>query len=266
MPELPEVETTCRAIGPLLLGETLLEIQGFVPKLRYDMPVFAGLEGQTVVRLTRRAKYILAALSGGMTLIIHLGMSGRLTTTQPDKHGHFVMATAKHRVYLHDPRRFGLVLLVKTDEVETHPLLRELGPEPLTEAFDGAVLQAALKNIKGPIKPALMLPKVVVGVGNIYASESLFAAGIKPTRPANSLKRKECERLAACIKATLLKSIDAGGSSLRDYAHPNGQLGNFQNDFYVYDRLGEPCRVCGTPVEQMVQAQRSTYFCPHCQQ
>lgn len=213
----------------------------------------------------RRAKYILLALSGGQTLLIHLGMSGRLSTQKPETHGHFLLQTENHTVYLRDPRRFGLVLLVPTKEIEKHPLLSALGPEPLTSDFTAVSLHTSLKKISMPIKPALMLPKVVVGVGNIYASESLFKARISPLRKASSLSLKECTRLVEDIKATLQKAIETGGSSLRDYAQPNGQLGNFQNDFYVYDCTGKPCRVCQTPIQQVVQAQRSTFYCAKCQ-
>ena len=255
-----------RAIAPLLLGQKLVSVEAFVPKLRYPMPDVSDLAGRKVLGLARRAKYILMEVEGDETLVIHLGMSGRLTVERPEKHGHFVMRTAAHEVYLHDPRRFGLVLRLQSATIMGHPLLAGLGPEPLEDSFDAKVLKRALANIKGPIKPALMNPKVVVGVGNIYASESLFEARIRPTRPAHSLTMKECERLVAAIKAVLLRAIGAGGSSLRDFAHPSGELGNFQSDFYVYGRKDQPCRVCGRPIEQMVQAQRTTYFCTDCQQ
>lgn len=283
MPELPEVETTCRALTPYLVGQTLQHVAIRVPKLRQPTPPAHVMEGRRVLSLVRRAKYILAELDDAHTLLIHLGMSGRFsvfphqggahTPTQLSKYPHPPLAKHDHAIFttqvgelrFNDPRRFGLVLRIPTPNLTTHPLLANLGPEPLEETFTGAVLHAALRGRTTAIKPTLMDNKVVVGVGNIYASESLFAAHLHPTTPAQQLTKAQCVRLVACIKEVLTKALQTGGSTLRDFRHPTGEAGHFQDEFNVYDRAGAPCHTCGTSILQATQAQRSTYWCPTCQ-
>jgi formamidopyrimidine-DNA glycosylase len=283
MPELPEVETTCRALAPYLAGQTLQRVAIRVPKLRQPTPSAQLLEGRRVLTLTRRAKYILAGLDDVHTLLIHLGMSGRFsvfphqgaahTPTQLTKyphpplakHDHAIFTTPKGELRFNDPRRFGLLLRIPTPQLASHPLLANLGPEPLEETFTGTLLYAALRGKPTAIKPTLMDNKVVVGVGNIYASESLFAAQIHPATPAQKLTKAQCGRLATCIKQVLNKALQTGGSTLRDFRHPTGEAGHFQDEFNVYDRAGAPCHTCRTPILQATHAQRSTYWCPTCQ-
>lgn len=278
MPELPEVETTLRALKPLLEGQTLTAVTTSGKALRQPVPQLGHLAGIRVTHLARRAKYLLLGLSNQHTLLLHLGMSGRLTTHPPDaKHTHLTLATATTGVSLYDPRRFGLALLLPTPQLSTHPLLAGLGPEPLDlpslhglpsqppPILTASHLYAATRSRTTAIKPTLMDAKLVVGVGNIYASESLFRAGINPTLPAHKLTRKQAESLTGHIQHTLTDAITAGGSSLRDYTHPSGQLGNFQSMFNVYGRKDQPCPHCGTPIAHSVQAQRSTFSCPTCQ-
>lgn len=280
MPELPEVETTLRALKPLLEGQPLAAITTSGKALRQPVPPLGHLAGTRITHLARRAKYLLLGLSNHQTLLIHLGMSGRLTTVPPTPaHTHLTLATPTAAVSLYDPRRFGLVLLVPTTNLPTHPLLASLGPEPLDlpslhglqqddmvpPLLSAKHVYAATRNRTTAIKPTLMDAKLVVGVGNIYASESLFRAHINPTMPACNLTRPQAKALVENIRQTLTDAIHAGGSSLRDYAHPSGQLGNFQSMFHVYGRKGQPCPHCGTPVAQTIQAQRSTFYCPNCQ-
>ncbi|MCP5405625.1 MAG: bifunctional DNA-formamidopyrimidine glycosylase/DNA-(apurinic or apyrimidinic site) lyase [Pseudomonadaceae bacterium] len=267
MPELPEVETTRRALIPLLEGQTLTAVTTSGKRLRQPVPPLDSLVGTTVTALARRAKYLLLGLSNSQTLLIHLGMSGRLTTAPPHaKHTHLTLTTAHASVSLYDPRRFGLILLTPTATLHNHPLLAPLGPEPLDDtAFTPTHLYASSHARNTPLKPFLMDARTVVGVGNIYASESLFRARLSPTMPAGKLTRKQAESLVEHIRQTLTDAIHAGGSSLRDYAHPSGQLGNFQSTFNVYGRKGQPCPACGTPITHITQAQRSTFYCPVCQ-
>lgn len=275
MPELPEVETTARALTPYLGGRKLTAVQTSGQRLRQPMPDLAGLVGRTVKAIRRRAKYMLLEMDNGQTLVIHLGMSGRMKAEQGPPppgasklapHQHLLLATGEGYVLLHDPRRFGLVLLLKTADVDKHPLFKALGPEPLEDTFTAKSLQAALaKRTTLQLKPALMDAKVVVGVGNIYASEALFDAKLSPRRKANSLTAKQAAQLVKSIRKVLRKAIDLGGSSLRDYAHPTGTLGNFQHHFCVYGRRGKPCPRGDGAIDQFTQAQRSTYWCPACQ-
>lgn len=270
MPELPEVETTATALRPYLEGKTLTAITTSGQRLRQPIPNLANLKGCTIKTIRRRAKYMLLELSNKQTLVIHLGMSGRmkaettpLTTLQ--KHQHLALATAEGHVILHDPRRFGLVLLMKTADVAKHPLFTTLGPEPLTDLAAKHLQTALNKRTTLALKPALMDAKIVVGVGNIYASEALFDAKLSPLRKAGSITLKQAEQLVTSIRKVLNKAITAGGSSLRDYAHPTGTLGNFQTMFCTYGRKGQPCPRCGTAIQQITQAQRSTFYCPTCQ-
>jgi formamidopyrimidine-DNA glycosylase len=269
MPELPEVETTRRGLLPLL-GQPVTRVVIRTPSLRWPIPdhLPETLEGQPLLDLSRRAKYILARFSPG-TLLLHLGMSGRVSLLERDeppiKHDHFELHFSDGRVLrLHDPRRFGAVLWAG-DEPENHVLLKALGPEPLAEDFNGAWLYQELRNKSQPIKNAIMDSHLVVGVGNIYASESLFRAGIHPSRAANKISQSRCERLVAEIKATLHDALQAGGSSLRDFFGADGNPGYFQQTYFVYGRTGEPCRVCKSPIQSIRLGQRSTFYCKRCQ-
>ena len=269
MPELPEVETTRLGLLPRLQGRTLKRIVVRNPRLRWPVPgdLQARLVGRALENLTRRGKYLLFDF-GAVTQIVHLGMSGSLRFAGPDEpaslHDHvdwvFNDGTT---LRLRDPRRFGAVLW--TDDAAQHPLLAHLGPEPLTPAFDAAYLHAQCRRRNAAIKQVIMDAQVVVGVGNIYASESLFHAGIRPTTAAHRLSRPACARLAAAIKQVLAAAIAAGGSSLRDYVHSSGELGYFQLQTRVYGREGLPCKTCGTPIRRIVQGQRASFYCPGCQ-
>lgn len=270
MPELPEVETTLHGVRPVLEGQRIASADVRVTRLRLPTPQAAEFEGRTFSRFRRRNKYILADSDADTSLILHLGMSGRLTLTTPHspilKHDHILLTTAQgQQVRFHDPRRFGLVLLVPTPTLNHHPLLRDIGPEPLTDAFNAPYLHRALQGKNIPVKTAIMEGRLVAGVGNIYASESLFRAKIHPLKPAGSLTRKQCATLVGCIQETLADAIAAGGSSLRDFSHSEGQLGYFQHSFAVYGHKGQPCPVCQTPVLAQVVNQRNTFWCPTCQ-
>jgi formamidopyrimidine-DNA glycosylase len=278
MPELPEVETVRRGLAPRLVGHRIVRLLQRRPDLRVPLPKrFAErVEGRRVLGIDRRAKYLLLRLDDGNTLIAHLGMSGRMTlhdaasaTDHPlDRHDHVVLDTDEGwQVRFNDARRFGLMLLERNESVDSHKLFKGLGPEPLDEAFDGAALEARLTGKRTPIKAALLDQRTLVGVGNIYACEALFLAGISPRRSAHSVQGERAERLARAIKQVLLRSIDDGGSSLRDHIQPGGELGYFQTRFNVYDRAGAPCptRGCGRLVRRLVQAGRSTFYCTRCQ-
>lgn len=275
MPELPEVETTRRGLADAVERQQIE--QAIVRHRGMRQPVPRGLEqrlaGARIESLSRRGKYLLfncvpvKAKAG--TLIVHLGMSGRLwlvdKVTPPQKHDHFDLVINNGRVVrLRDPRRFGLVLW-QTGDPLAHPLLAGIGPEPLTADFDGALLHRETRTRIAAIKLVIMDSHVVAGVGNIYANEALFHAGIDPRTPARRISRVRCERLALEIKKTLAAAIDAGGSSLRDYVGSDGMAGNFQNHFLVYGRAGEPCTQCGTIIREIKQAQRATCYCPSCQ-
>ncbi|MEC5399248.1 bifunctional DNA-formamidopyrimidine glycosylase/DNA-(apurinic or apyrimidinic site) lyase [Uliginosibacterium sp. H1] len=269
MPELPEVETTRRGIAPPLLGRTVSQVIVRQPRLRY--PVDAGLpgllQGLRLEKVDRRAKYLLLDFAQG-ALLLHLGMSGSLrvlpATTLPEKHDHLDLVFDEVALRLRDPRRFGAALWVP-GQVDAHPLLARLGPEPLSDAFDGAWLYAASRGRNTPIKLFIMDAAQVVGVGNIYASESLFRAAILPRTPAGRLSRPRCERLASAIKETLTDALAAGGSSLRDFLHSDGKPGYFQQQYAVYGRDGLPCPRCGGVVQRSVMGQRATFYCPGCQ-
>ncbi|MBI2509052.1 MAG: bifunctional DNA-formamidopyrimidine glycosylase/DNA-(apurinic or apyrimidinic site) lyase [Betaproteobacteria bacterium] len=239
-------------------------------RLRRPVPrqLARHVSGATIQSLSRRGKYLLVDCGAG-TLILHLGMSGRLWLANGDApvtdHDHFDLVLENGTVVrLRDPRRFGLVLW-QAGEALRHPLLAGIGPEPLSAEFDGAWLHRATRKRSAAIKLVLMDSHVVAGVGNIYANEALFRAGIPPRTAARRLSRGRCGLLAEKIRETLELAIDAGGSSLRDYVGADGMAGNFQNQFLVYDRAGEPCRRCGTPIRETRQGQRSTFYCPRCQ-
>lgn len=267
MPELPEVETTLRGLQPHLEGATLAYVDIRAPMLRQPTPAATALKGRHLSNLRRRNKYILMDTDDGHTLILHLGMSGRLTITNPAspllKHDHVILRTTTGtEVRLHDPRRFGLFLLTPTAGLTNHPLLKDIGPEPLTDAFSPAYLHNALQTKNIPIKVALMDGRLVAGIGNIYASESLFHARLNPLIPAKTLTLAQCTTLVASIRTILNAALAAGGSSLADFAHSDGQLGYFQHSFQVYGRAGQPCHICGTAITSQVLAQRSTFWCP----
>ena len=272
MPELPEVETTRCGIAPHLQGKTLSSVVVRQPKLRWPVPADLAeqLRHSRVERISRRAKYLLFEFAHGV-MLVHLGMSGSLRVYKagqvppPEKHDHIDWLAADGTLLrFRDPRRFGAVLWF-SGSPEHHPLLQHLGPEPLGDAFDAGYLKAALSRQKRAVKTALMDNAVVVGVGNIYANEALFAAGIAPTRPANALQDEEYCRLVAEIRVVLQRAIEAGGSTLRDFVNSNGQSGYFQQQYQVYGREGEACRQCGTPICRRLLGQRSSFYCPHCQ-
>jgi len=270
MPELPEVETTRRGIEPAVLSHTIDRIIVREPRLRWPVPrdLPALLSHQRVNTLQRRAKYLLFGVAPG-TLIVHLGMSGSLrvlpATTPPLLHDHIdIVLNTGACLRFNDPRRFGSFTWTVDDPAD-HPLLRALGPEPLSDAFDGEALARAARGRKVAIKQLLMNSQVVVGVGNIYASEALFRARVRPRRAAGRLKKAEFDAIAKAIKQVLREAIRSGGTTLRDYVNADGMPGYFRQKLYVYERSGEPCRVCETPIRQLTQGQRSTYFCATCQ-
>jgi formamidopyrimidine-DNA glycosylase len=270
MPELPEVETTRRGIQNQLTGARISAIVVRNPALRWPIAPDLGtiLHGQRILDVGRRAKYLLIECEQG-TLIIHLGMSGSLrfvtAGTPVEKHDHVdLLLDNGHILRYRDPRRFGAVLW-QYGHAMLHPLLARLGPEPLSDAFDGSVLFDATRKRGSAIKLAIMDNHVVVGVGNIYANEALFHAGIAPSRPARSLTQEECGRLADEIKAVLTRAIAAGGSTLRDFVDAIGKPGYFQQSYFVYGRSEQPCLRCGSVIRQIKQGQRSSFFCPHCQ-
>ncbi len=273
MPELPEVETTLRGVAPYLEGRRVAGVVVRQPKLRWpvqtDLPQI--LAGQRVIRCSRRAKYLLIHLSAGIVLV-HLGMSGSLRVFQPGnapeagKHDHAdIVFSDGLLLRFHDPRRFG-ALLWYAGAPETHPLLAPLGPEPLSADFDPPHLYRALQKRRSPVKTVLMDNHVVVGVGNIYANESLFLAGISPLRPANQVSEEEAAALTGHIRDVLTRAIAKGGSTLRDFVDSSGKSGYFQQEYAVYGRHKAPCPTCGHPIEKQTVGQRGTFYCPHCQQ
>jgi len=290
MPELPEVETVRMGLEPVLDGHTFTKVVTRRGDLRRPFPPdFAKrLTGRKVKRLWRRAKYLLADLDDGETLVVHLGMSGRMAVyaegrgrelgiyaheaAHPEaghgKHDHVIFETnAPAKIVFSDHRRFGLMTLLETDKLNDDPLFDGLGPEPLSKDFDAAYLKGALKAKRTPIKSALLDQRVVAGLGNIYVCEALFLAHISPKRLASKVQNDKIAPLVDDIKVTLKEAIKAGGSSLRDHARPDGSLGEFQHRFRVYDREGKPCpgQGCKGKIKRIVQAGRSTFYCPSCQ-
>jgi len=290
MPELPEVETVRRGLAPALVNHALVRVETRRGDLRVPFPprFSERLTGRRVLGLARRAKYLLAELDKGETLVMHLGMSGRFTLHSPrhaekhvrvrhrtpedgsgrGPHDHVVMETEQGtRIVYTDHRRFGLMTLIATDELPRHPLFKGLGPEPLDPKFTPKSLSAALKDKRTPIKAALVDQGIVSGIGNIYACEALFRAGISPRRRAAAVAGPRTARLVRAIKEVLREAIKAGGSTLRDYAHADGELGEFQHAFQVYQRGGEPCprKGCKGTIKRLVQTGRSTWYCPSCQ-
>lgn len=270
MPELPEVETTRRGIEPHIKGHHVCDVIVRQPKLRWPVPrgLKQKLSGQRINSVERRAKYLLLSFDKG-TLIMHLGMSGSLrivdAAAQPGKHDHvdIVLDNGK-ALRLTDPRRFGAVLWTK-GEPQHHELIAHLGPEPLDEVFTGDYLHRLSRGRKSSIKQFIMDGKVVVGVGNIYASESLYLAGINPKRAAGKISLQRYRKLADAITAVLAAAIEQGGTTLRDFVGGDGKPGYFAQKLNVYGKTGEPCPDCGQPIKQIVLGQRSTYYCPHCQ-
>jgi formamidopyrimidine-DNA glycosylase len=270
MPELPEVETIRRGIAPFVVGRQVRGLVLRTTKLRW--PVSAELAdqlvGQTVRAVERRGKYLLLRFGRG-TLLIHLGMSGYLrvleTPVPPGKHDHAdIEFSGGVCLRLNDTRRFGVLLWLEGDPLQ-HPLLVELGPEPLSAAFDGDYLFRRSRNRRLAVKPFLMDHRVVVGIGNIYASEALFRAGIHPQRPAGRISAERYRNLAGAVREVLKEAIAAGGTTLRDFSDQNGRPGYFALQLQVYGREGEPCPNCGRPIEKITLGQRSSYYCSHCQ-
>ncbi|WP_373509660.1 bifunctional DNA-formamidopyrimidine glycosylase/DNA-(apurinic or apyrimidinic site) lyase [Thiocapsa sp.] len=274
MPELPEVETTLRGIRPYLEGSRIERLIVRDPRLRRPIPPETAerVAGQAVQSLTRRSKYLLIGLDHG-SLLIHLGMSGSLRVvaadSPPKKHDHLDLVLADRRcLRFHDPRRFGLFLwLPETPQLaeSRHPLLRGLGPEPLGTAFDGDYLHRLSRERRVVVKIFLMDASVVVGVGNIYANESLFLAGIHPARACHRIGLERYRRLAEVIRGVLEASITQGGTTLRDFVQEDGNPGYFAQSLRVYGRTGEPCVACGAPLRQRRIGQRSSFYCVHCQ-
>jgi len=282
VPELPEVETVRRGLLPVMEGAVIAKADVNRPDLRWPFPkdMAARLTGQRVMRLRRRSKYILADLSSGETLLVHLGMSGRMlvsgdplghfvhTHPAPEKHDHVVLNMANGaRITFNDPRRFGAMDLLETAHQDSHKLLRNIGPEPFGNDFHAAHLVSAFKNRMSPVKSVLLDQKTVAGLGNIYVCEALFRAKIHPTRKAGRIAAARVEVLVPIIRDVLQEAIEAGGSSLRDFRQADGELGYFQHSFDVYGREGAPCRTadCERNISRIVQSGRSTFYCAQCQ-
>ncbi len=282
MPELPEVETVMRGLTPAMAGNVIIRAAVNRPDLRWPFPdrMSARLEGQKVLGLRRRSKYILIDLQGGETLLVHLGMSGRMMVSgdplgqfvhehpKAAKHDHVVLDMANGtRITFNDPRRFGAMDLLDTATAQSHPLLADIGPEPLGNEFNESYLKDRLKSRRSPIKTALLDQKLVAGLGNIYVCESLYRAKISPETLALNVAAKKMNALVPIIRDVLLQAIDAGGSSLKDFRQADGELGYFQHVFDVYGREGDACHGsnCTAHIARIVQAGRSTFYCPSCQ-
>ena len=282
MPELPEVETVRRGLAPAMTGQVIVRAQINRPDLRWPFPprMAERLNRQTVLGLRRRSKYLLADLSSGESLLIHLGMSGRILISGdplghfvhdhpvPEKHDHVILyMDSGARITFNDPRRFGAMDLLATSQAESHTLLLRIGPEPLGNAFYAPYLAAALAGRNTPIKSALLDQRIVAGLGNIYVCEALFRAGLSPRRKAKNVSVTRVAALVPIIRDVLSEAIEAGGSSLRDFRQADGELGYFQHRFDVYGREGEACRKqgCDARIARVVQSGRSSFYCPACQ-
>ena len=270
MPELPEVETTRRGLDPHVTGRRIAALTVHEPRLRWRVPddLPAKLAGQRITGTARRAKYLLIAVESG-TLLVHLGMSGSLRILPADTprtaHDHYdLLLESGHTLRFNDPRRFGS-LHYTSDDPQQHPLLARLAPEPFDPEFDADYLSRITRRRRASIKQVLMNSRLVVGVGNIYASEALFRARIRPRRRAQTLTRQETARLVKAVRTVLAMAIKVGGTTLRDYVGADGEPGYFRQKLYVYERVGKACRVCGTHIRQLTQQGRSTYYCPACQ-
>lgn len=269
MPELPEVETTLRGVAPHIVGHAVVALKVREPRLRWPVPpeLERNLKGQTLRHAARRGKYLLLEFARG-TVLIHLGMSGSLRIvpvgTAAATHDHVDIQFGDKLLRYHDPRRFGSILW-QLGDAHCHALLAQLGPEPLSEAFSGEYLFTRTRKRTQNIKQFLMDSKVVVGVGNIYANEALFMAGIKPIRKAGSVTRRECDELVARVKFVLARSIEQGGTTLRDFVGGDGKPGYFKQQLLVYGRGGEPCVQCQKPLKEVRLGQRTTVYCTACQ-
>lgn len=272
MPELPEVETVVRGLRPHLVGRTFVAVAQRRADLREKLPrdFVRRLQGRRVVAVERRAKYILIHLDDANMLVVHLGMTGQFVLGErpnavgPHEHVAFTLDDGRSLRFT-DPRRFGLMDIVPAGALGTHKRFRGIGPEPLDAAFTAAVLENAFRGRRGPVKAALLDQRHIAGVGNIYACEALYAAGIAPRRRTGTVRRERAARLVAAIRDVLEKAIAAGGSSARDYVQANGEQGWFQAQWSVYDREGQPCPGCAAPIRRIVQSGRSTFYCPKCQ-
>ena len=268
MPELPEVETTVAGLRSVLDAATLVTVEPRRADLRFPFPVDLRqrLTGAHIIGLGRRAKYGLIETDRGDTMIFHLGMSGRwrIDPAEIGKHDHLLLDTGRHRLALNDPRRFGFVDLVETATLPAYPPFAAMGPEPLGPDLTAAGLAAALAGRAAPIKAMLLDQRIIAGLGNIYVCEALNMAGIAPTRPAGGISKGKLARLVEAIREVLVAAIAAGGSTLRDYARPNGELGYFAKDWRVYGREGDTCP-CGGTVRRRIDSGRSTFYCPSCQ-
>ena len=282
MPELPEVETVRRGLAPVMEGQVIARAQVNRPDLRWPFPpdMAARLTGRRVLALRRRSKYILADLDSGESLLIHLGMSGRMLVSgdplgqfvhdhpMAEKHDHVVLDMANGaRITFNDPRRFGAMDLLDTATADQHKLLAVIGPEPLGNDFNEPYLVAALKGRNTPVKAALLDQRIVAGLGNIYVCEALFRARISPRRRAGQIAAPRVAAMVPIIRQVLAEAIEAGGSSLRDFRQADGELGYFQHSFDAYGREGEPCRAagCTATIARIVQSGRSSFYCPKCQ-
>lgn len=282
MPELPEVETVRRGLAPAMQGEIIADVAVNRPDLRWPFPdnMAQRLTGQRVQRLRRRSKYILIDLSSAESLLVHLGMSGRMTVSgdplgqfanqhpAPQKHDHVVIDMANGaRITFNDPRRFGAMDLLDTASAEAHPLLAKLGPEPLGNDFHETYLSESLSQRNTPIKSALLDQRIIAGLGNIYVCETLFRCGISPKRKAAQISPARVQTLVPVIRQVLNDAIDAGGSSLKDFRQADGELGYFQHSFDVYDREGQACHKtdCSGTISRITQSGRSSFYCPQCQ-
>lgn len=270
MPELPEVETTCRGIRPHIEGQTIHHIEVREPRLRWPVSdEIHTLLNSRILSVGRRAKYILIETDLAHDILLHLGMSGSLRICSPDeptkKHDHLIFHLSNGlQMRYHDPRRFGCALWIPHAD-QSHPLLSQLGPEPLSEAFTTTEFIASCANRKRAIKLHIMDNHVVVGVGNIYASEALFLAGIHPNRAAHRISAKRLTALHQAIRSVLSAAIEQGGTTLRDFLQSDGKPGYFKQQLAVYDREGQPCPTCQQPIKRITLGQRSTFFCPSCQ-
>jgi len=273
VPELPEVETIRLSLEPILKNQTILSVKVFETRLRWKVNpkiLTEWLEGSRVLSIDRRAKYLLWKLDNDATVIIHLGMSGRLGLFHADEplesHTHIIFSLSGSReIRYRDPRRFGYVDVIPPQQLLTHPRLRNLGPEPLSNDFNRDYFAAKLSGTSRTIKNVLMDASIVAGLGNIYANEALFMAGIRPDRRAKDLPAGETENLVRAVKTVLQKAIERGGTTLKDFRNASGEPGFFSIELAVYGREGESCNICGAPIERIKINGRSSYFCPHCQ-
>ena len=274
MPELPEVEVLRLSLLPRLPGETIERVEVAFPMLREPVPIaeLEKLEGRRIEALRRRAKYLLIDVEGGTTLVIHLGMSGRLTLLdaesfaepEPHEHVNFHLQSGA-RLRFRDPRRFGLVFAASTAELDQEKHFAHLGVEPLDESFDGELLEALSRGCRGPVKTFIMDARRVVGVGNIYACEALFRAGVHPNRSVARIASQRWLRIGDAVREVLADAIHQGGTTLNDFANADGDSGYFQVSLSVYGREGESCDRCGATIKRMVHSNRSTFYCPRCQ-